>query len=101
MLGILLMFSFFSFPCFAQTSKDLQQFVGTWNDIGGSQWTFRADGTGRRASYDMVFAIPVSGKIVIHYKDGTSSAFEYYFSDGGNTLVFYTSGSGRILKKNN
>ena len=98
-LGVLLVFCFVSPLCFAQTTNDLQQFVGTWKDIGGSQWVFRADGTGSRANYNMGYAIPVSGKIVIHYTDGTSSSFEYYFADGGRTLIFYASGNGRILKK--
>ncbi|MDR2096877.1 MAG: hypothetical protein LBP76_15345 [Treponema sp.] len=108
-IGMLLVLGFVSFSCFAQSSNDTQKFVGTWNIItannaNGGQYIFHANGTGTYKSKALVYAIPVSGKIVLCFDD-YSYSYEYYFTDNGNTLIFYAPGieytdeGSRILKK--
>jgi hypothetical protein len=114
--GVLLVLGFVSFPCSAQSTNETQKFVGTWNVINADnaisgQYVFRADGTGTYESGSdgspkLIYAIPVSGKIVLRVNPYDQYySYEYYFIDGNNTLIFYAPGvvnnsyGGRIMKK--
>jgi hypothetical protein len=110
----------------AQNPDDTQQFVGTWRQINSDsddiQWVFNADGTGSYtgiSSYGPLYTqdavyVPDSGRIIIFRKKtqyvyanrpmeigSSTNSYEYFFVDGGTTLVFLTSGSGYILEKTN
>jgi hypothetical protein len=129
-LGVLLMWSgFMLLSCTAQSSNNTQaaappanaaeQFIGTWKQINSSenrQWVFDADGIGNSPRYsqdginrDIVYAITASGnasgKIIIYTMprpniNGSTSGYDYYFTDGGKTLILInTSGGGLILQK--
>ncbi|MDR1307608.1 MAG: hypothetical protein LBK74_08555 [Treponema sp.] len=110
-LGVLLVFSFFS--CSAQSSNSDQRIAGTWVGIPDYDSTstitfvFNADGSGSRAvsraeeseeeeARTFTYGISLGGIMAFIYSDGRSTDSEmFYLSPDGKTMIM----DGTVYRK--
>ena len=92
-LGVLLVFGFSSFPCYAQSSNNDQRIVGTWVSEGNTlTFVFNANGTGTftasRGSVNFSYAVSIDGELKM--VGGVSGTSKIYFSPDGRIMLMGT-----------
>jgi hypothetical protein len=86
----------------AQSTNYEPKLVGTWTDLEGERWVFKADGTGNKTDTGNFKYGAIDGILIAWIDDDYTRAWDYVFSKDGKTL-FLKNPSGSysyVLRKN-
>ena len=83
----------------AQSTNYEPKLVGTWVNVNGDTWVFKADGTGTRGNNNFKYGA-ISGNLIIYQSGSSGTSFDYVLSPDGKTLLIGNAGgTGHILQK--